>query len=108
MARPKGSQNRKTKELHELADSLGISPFQILLHFANGDWKALGYKKEGVIKANEHCSWLELTIPTSVRAKAAGEACEYLYPKRKAVELSAGENGFKVIIEDYMAKAAPK
>lgn len=87
--RKKGTPNKSRAPLEDKAQELCIDPFEILLYFAKGDWRALGYEtetytvfsgKEGDI-ANE-----ELYIPTAVRARAASDACQYLYPKLKSIE----------------------
>lgn len=72
--RKKGCPNKKTQELRECAERLGVNPFEVLLLFAEGNWKALGYNRS--------------VIAPPVRARAAAEACQYLHPKRKAIEHS--------------------
>jgi len=108
--RKKGTPNKSTSYLQERCEALGVDPFEILIRFAAGDWKGLGYESSercaGVSKDGQ--PWYEDTISPEVRQKAAKEACEYLYPKRKAMELSAdGETGFKIVIEDYSANKKP-
>lgn len=76
--RRKGSPNKKTLALMEKAQALGIDPFEILLLFAKGDCVALGYPPGSI-------------DPVS-RLKAASDACQYLYPKRKAIQLDDGRN----------------
>lgn len=83
--RKKGTPNKLTKELQELTEKLGIDPFEVLLRLAAGDWRGLGYPKGIAIGPfGIKCP----TIDPSVRAKAASEACSYLFPKRKAIEHS--------------------
>jgi len=78
MARPKGSPNRKTLALEELCDQMGIHPFVEML-------KAL-----------------TVTDEPRERFRMAAEIAQYLYPKRKAVELSASEDkGFIITVKDY-------
>lgn len=77
--RKKGSINKKSVLLIEKAQGLGIDPFEILLYFAAGDWKALGYAKEKTDSG-------QYLIEPSVRMKAAGEACQYIHPKLKQIE----------------------
>lgn len=86
--REKGTPNKDSLQAKELADQLGINPFQVLLHFAAGDFEALGYDelesrtdKEGKIIYN-------LKISPELRQKAAKDACEYLLPKLKSIEIS--------------------
>lgn len=66
-----GVVNKKTSEQREMADALGINPLKILLLIANGDATTLGYLGD---------------IPIQVRAKAAGDACKYLYHQLKSID----------------------
>lgn len=106
MPRPKGTPNKKSTEQTALAEKLGVDPFEILLLFASGDWKALGYKSETfVASSSDKGEIVKWTIDPAVRAKSAAEACQYLYPKRKAVELSTADDaGFAIVIKDYTVK----
>jgi hypothetical protein len=69
--RKKGTPNKDKLPLQQKAEELGVDPFQILLLFAKGDVAALGIE---VITADQ-------------RLRAASEACQYLYPKRKAIQV---------------------
>lgn len=89
--RSKGTPNKRTTDAQEIAERLQCDPFEVLCFFAKGDWKGLGYQQK-------------LSIPLEIRAKAAAEASKYLYPQRKAMEHTTGEEGFKIIIEDYRGK----
>ena len=60
--------------MHDKAVELGVDPFEVLLLFAKGDTKALN----------------EPYIDPALRLRAACEAAEYLYPKRRSIELSGG------------------
>ena len=87
--RKKGRPNKRTEELKEISDRLGVDPFEVLLLFASGDWKALGYDKAKFVSGiNEYGQWYKWTIDPSLRSRAAAEACQYLNPKRKAIEHS--------------------
>lgn len=102
--RPKGSKNKDSVFVQEKAKELGINPFEVLLYFAAGDWKSLGYKSETFIRYGaQGIQNEEFTIEPNTRAKAAGEACQYLYPKLKAVEHSGAistdvENPIQVVL----------
>lgn len=108
--RKKGVANFKTLQVQELADKLGCNPFEILINFAKGDFKALGYENElyfketanGEVKAG-------YVISPEIRAKCALEACKYLYPQRKAIEVDATittNNPFaKMTTEEKIEKA---
>lgn len=90
--RQKGTPNAKSIEARALADRLGVDPLEILLLFAKGDWKALGYKDEtyrveqagGVVNS-------VLYVSPETRANSAAKACDYLYAKRKAVEVTGAD-----------------
>jgi len=100
--RIKGTPNRRTWELQDRAKALGVDPFEILLLFAKGDWQALGYEKEErLVSISDHGQIYEHVIPPALRQKSARDAAEYLYPKRKAVEVigAEGENIFKTFAQ---------
>lgn len=87
--RQKGTPNKDGVPLMQKAQELGIDPFEVLLRFAAGDWKTLGYDAEKFVAGvNEYGSWEKHTIDPAVRMKAASEACNYLFPKKKAIEHS--------------------
>lgn len=92
--RKKGTPNKKTQALLEKAKELGVDPFEILLLFAKGDWKALGYDSpEKVIAVTKDGQEVfSDRITAELRQKSAKDAAEYLYAKRKALEVT-GEDG---------------
>lgn len=98
--RKRGTLNKNRQILIEKANELGVDPFEILLRFASGDWKGLGYDEEKYVhSANENGTFYKYTIEPATRAKCASEACQYLHPKRKAVELT-GEDGGAIVIAE--------
>jgi len=87
--RTKGTPNKTKLPLEEKARELGCDPFEILCRFALGDWKGLGYEKEFTFSPTQKGEVVEKPIiPPELRQKAAAEAAQYLYPKRKAIEHS--------------------
>ena len=87
--RAKGTPNKNALPLKEMAEKLNCNPFEILLRFAMGDWNGLGYKAEATYAPTQKGEVIEKpTIPPELRVKAASEAAQYLYPKRKAIEHS--------------------
>lgn len=87
--RPKGSKNKWTEELHEIAQRLGVNPVEILLRFAAGDWKGLGYSSPTEIRYTMDGKPYEVDkIEVKERVRAAADAAPYLFPKRKSVEHS--------------------
>lgn len=92
--RKKGTPNKDTRTLQEKAAALGCDPFEVLIYFAKGDWEALGYKNsERVVSTSENGVTTAPVISAELRQKSAKDACEYLYPKRKAVEVSGPDGG---------------
>lgn len=84
--RQKGTPNRKTQDLHELAERLNVNPFEILLHYASRNYQALGLPEKTLKFYGEFPSE-EYTISPELSQKSAKDACEYLFPKRKSVEV---------------------
>jgi hypothetical protein len=99
--RSKGTPNKKTFDAQALAERMGIDPLELLLNFAMGDWKALGYDSSIQTKLVGETAISEDTIPVSIRAQAAKEAAQYLYPKRKAIE-HTGKDGTDLFIDRIM------
>jgi len=92
--RPKGSVNKKTAQAQDIADRLGIDPFEILLKFAAGDWKGLGYKSPTTTRITEKGSVItEDIISPELKSTSAGKAIEFLYPKRKAIDHQVESDG---------------
>lgn len=94
--RTKGAINKRTKfgpKAHETAERLGIDPFEILLRFAANDWENLGYVSRTRRMLSKSGEVVEIdNIEPSDRIQAAKSASEYLFPKRKSVELT-GKDG---------------
>ena len=90
--RIKGTPNKSTQALYERAEALGVDPFEILLYFAKGDERSLGYNSEQY-RETEYGKVVVVRITPEMRIRAAAEACQYLYPKRKAIEISGNEGG---------------
>lgn len=100
--RQKGTPNKESLPLEQKAKDLGVDPFDILLKFAAGNWKDLGYENECYfMEKPDGAVKMGYTITPEMRLKAASEACQYLLPKKKAVELSTAETGIRIIVEDY-------
>lgn len=109
MARLPGTPNKDTQALIDLAHKKGINPFEILLHIANGDWKALGYKDDkAVVQTKSGVSYCE-RITMDHRMAAAAHASQYLYPKRKSVEIHAtAEESHSKLVINFGPKEEPK
>jgi len=84
--RSPGTPNKRTLDLQSRADELGVHPFDVLLHLAGGHWKDLGYPSRTYVEhGKDHSNEYDYITP-EIRTKAASEACQYLYPKRRAIE----------------------
>lgn len=79
VGRKKGTPNRKTADLLAKCEAKGVDVFELMLEYA-----------------------IHPCEPT-LRFQALKELCQYIYPKRKAIEhdLTTGEAGFRIIVEDY-------
>lgn len=88
--RKKGSLNKSTREVEEIAKRLGIIPFEVLCRFTANDWEGLGYdspliqigttdKGEPIVKER---------ISAEARINAAKECCKYLHTQLRAVDHS--------------------
>lgn len=88
--RVKGTPNKSSQHLEEVAARCGRSPFEILCLIANADWKALGYDSPQTIVQTKAGGRVMLDRITIVdRREAASEAAQYMYSKRKAIEVNA-------------------
>lgn len=110
--RKKGSLNKDAVPLMEMAAKLDCNPFEILLKFAKGDWEGLGYDSSVYVRESKdgtQTTTLGYVISPEVRSKAAIEACKYLYPQKKAIQLDSTvtiNNPFlQMTEEEKLAKA---
>lgn len=86
--RAKGTPNKRTWEAREVAERLGFCPIEALIHWARGDWKALGYDKGTKTVVLEDGGTLEVDrIDENLRQKSTKDVVGYLYPQLKSVEL---------------------
>lgn len=106
--RVKGSVNKRTRTIEEIAAKFSIDPFEVLMMVATNDWKGLGYENANKVivgeKAGIEFSLEEPNVKLSDRVQAAKEASRYLYAQKQAIALSGGQEPIKLIIEDYRAK----
>jgi hypothetical protein len=77
--RKKGTPNRKTQDLLAICERLGVNPFESMVQAA------------------------QEIIEPEARVNAWEKVCQYILPKRKAVEIANEdeEEGFRIIVEDY-------
>lgn len=88
----KGTLGKFNREAAKKAEELGVDPFVILLHFANNNWKQLGYKSEHGVRYSVSGDPYDVPmIEPELRVSAAKEACKYIIPQLKSVEHSTSE-----------------
>jgi hypothetical protein len=109
--RKKGQPNKNTLDVMQKCKELGVDPLEIMLRFAAGDWKGLGYKEEKRVVGIGPKGLLieDYVIDAGLRQKSAKDVSEYLYAKRKAVEHS-GEDGEplkKVVVYETVWRDQP-
>jgi hypothetical protein len=84
--RTKGTPNKRSQMAIELAEKLKIDPLKNLLHFAAGDWAALGLK-EFETRVTKDGQMIEIPVITAdMRLLANRDAAKYIYPMLKPVE----------------------
>lgn len=67
-----------------MAEEIGVDPLKILMYFASGNWKALGYDSEVYHFERADGSFAEgFVITPNMRLTAAKEIAPYIYAKRK-------------------------
>src|ERR1700690_2536344 len=101
--RPKGSITKNLSTVEYLACKLGIDPMEIVMKFAAGDWKGLGFEADRYeIETPSGNVKQVFVITPNMRLDAAKEASKYIHSQKKAVEISSPEGeGFKIIVTDY-------
>jgi hypothetical protein len=79
----KGIKNQRTLQIETIAEKFP-NPFLVLMMFASGDWKGLGYDSETyVMESASGATKIGYVITPELRVIAAREACRYLYPMKK-------------------------
>ena len=108
--RTKGTPNKKTSSVLEKCEQLGVDPIDVLLNFAKGDWKALGYDSPthvtGYLPNGDPI--VKERIPPELRQKSAKDASEYIHPKRKAIEMSGELATTPISIEQIVKERLKK
>ncbi len=103
--RHKGSVNKRTRNIEEMAAACSVDPFQVLLWVAEGNWKALGYDAPSKISyTSAGIEFEEPNVKLDDRISAAKAASKYLYSEKKAVELGTGESAIRIEIVDYVSE----
>jgi hypothetical protein len=88
--RKKGTPNKKTDHIFDLCAEHEFDPIELLILIAKNDCESLGYRSNTVKKIAFGGQVVdEERITIADRRAAAKDLISHMYPKRKAVELSA-------------------
>lgn len=105
--RQKGSINKRTKLVEEIAARFKLDPFEVLMMVSNGDWKGLGYPAQSKVSYSPAgIEFEEDYIKLSDRVAASKDAAKYLHSPKQAIDPSTGDTSIRVVVEDYLSKAA--
>jgi hypothetical protein len=94
----KGIPNKDVSFIIETCERLKCDPVEILCYVANGDWKSLGYK--GPTQQQVGMGGVKVEVPViqlDHRIDSAKKLMDFIYPKRKAIEItdpSGNDKGF--------------
>lgn len=100
--RQKGTPNKRTFIVEELAAKFDKDPIEILLMVACADWKGLGYDAAQKISySNAGIEFTEDNIKLETRVQAAKEVAKYLYAQKQSVAVSTGDKGITILVQDY-------
>jgi hypothetical protein len=111
MPRPKGSKNKHSFQVEEIAHRFQMEPFEFAMHVMNGNWKELGYDsqyKTILTDGGEQAVVDENVIKLENRIKCAEFASKYLYSPKQAVDPKTGDTSIRMIFEDYTSKKDSK
>jgi len=82
--RKKGSPNKRTLMVQAMADKMKMDPMEILAHFAQGNWKELGYEDDRyILETASGATRISYVITPQMRLQAAEAMLPYLYAKKK-------------------------
>lgn len=84
-----GTPNKKKECVAEICERLGFNPFELLIHVAKKDFKALGYDTAELTKMTKDGGiFSEERINLDHRLKAAAQLTTHVAPVLKAIEHS--------------------
>lgn len=98
----KGIPNKDVSFIIETCERLKCDPVEILCFVANGDWKALGYK--GPTQQQVGMGGVKVEVPViqlDHRIDSAKKLMDFIYPKRKAIELTDANSESKGFVLAY-------
>lgn len=98
MARTKGALNKDSFDAKRIAHKIGADPLEVIAWIMTGNWKAIGLPSETITKfSSKGEEYHELAITVGHRLTAATAFAEYLYSKRKSVEIITEKNEPKTL-----------
>lgn len=104
--RPKGTPNKRTTLAAQKAEDLGIDPLEVLLLLAGNRYAQLNPHLDA--KQLKNKEGLPKSVPLEIRRAAATDAAKFIYPTRKAVEVTGEDGGpieaFLALGEDGLRK----
>lgn len=109
MGRPKGSKNKRTKDVIEILEEKfpGYNPVAAMAALAHDDVKCGVCDGTGKVTRRrrcDHCNGTgKIPVPLELQAQMHREVAQYIAPKRRAVEMS-GSVGTKVKLVDLTGK----
>lgn len=106
--RKKGSKNKHSFQVEEIAQRYELEPFEFAMAVMNNDWKLLGFENPNKViigeKAGIEFSIEEPNVKLAERIKCAEFASKYLYSPKQAIDPKTGDSVIRVIVEDYKKK----
>lgn len=111
--RIKGSQNRRTRMVEDIASKYDLDPFEVLMKVVNADWEGLGYPAQTYEEYGKEFSNTRLYITPEDRIQAAKDACAYLYAKKQALKIDINniqkmsDEEFTKFKEEFMKQYVP-
>jgi hypothetical protein len=87
--RTKGTPNKRSLQVEEMAAQYKLDPFDFLMKVVNNDWEGIGVEPD--------------KITTDHRIQAAKFASKYLYSEKKPLELDVNKQSITIEIKDYTA-----
>jgi hypothetical protein len=100
--RQKGTPNKSTEYLFELCKQNDFDPIQGLIWVAQNDWKSLGYDTGEIERQGfQGIVVTESVISLEHRVDAMKTLTAYMYPKRKAIEMSVDKDSVPTVVLAY-------
>ena len=107
--RQKGTPNKSTEHIFKLCEKHDFDPVEVLILLAKKDWEGLGYSREFIERQGFQGHVIEEpVISTDHALDATKTLVAYMYPKRKAIEITNDDKNTGVIFMAYDPKNMKK